>query len=220
MCHWHAFSLWPSVRYVEQTPLGKGGSSWMEIHVMVSTVWQDSRVLDSEVTVHTCEDLGTDQWWELDLNCLLKFCSFQADAVLCWRCFTIWLSQQGACIAWSNQKKCWRKRCVLSWHLRQEQGVALPCWSCVFAYTAEAAAGGRFQISVPQKYNSSFYFQVREESGTGTRGESSTLVCASFLLPSPFFSSSSVVSPLCSWILSHALKDFKPHYFWSTDVLI
>lgn len=33
----------------------------MEIHVTISTVWQDSGFLDCEVTVHTFEDLGTDQ---------------------------------------------------------------------------------------------------------------------------------------------------------------
>jgi len=46
---------------MEQAPLGKGASPWMEIHVTISAVWQDSRVLDSELTVRMFEDLGTDQ---------------------------------------------------------------------------------------------------------------------------------------------------------------
>lgn len=148
----------------------------MEIHVLISTVWQDSWVSDSEVTVHMFGDLGTDQWQDLDLYWLSRFCSFQADAPLCWRSFTIWLSQWGVCTAWSNQKKCWRKGCVLSWHLRGALAllilpVCLHTWSCCWRKISN--------LFFPKiKFN--FYFQVREETGIGTWRVSSVLVCAAF----------------------------------------
>lgn len=173
----------------------------MEIHVTISTVWQEPWVFDSEAATYVW-GLGDNYSWELSLDCLLRFCRYWADSVICWGCFTVCFHSSEYSL--KQPREMLRKRLWFWLGISEKEltSTLLILHLCLNIWSTN----GRFQMSLPQKLSSisSFRLEKRQEWEHGE--ESSVLVCA-FLPPAPFYPVVQLLF-LCIWILSHALKNF------------
>lgn len=206
---WHgcAFLLSLSItKYVVQSSLGNEVIPCMEIHIMIFTVWQNYQAWHGEETVCRFGDLGTDQWWGSGLVGLLRFCSFWVYAIFCWvfyyMAFTVGSVHS---LKQPKEKECWRKACVLSWHLAKDKQLCPVDPSFLPLHVILLLEE---DFTPPYPNVSKFYFQVREEMGTGTYREGIVYYVLSLL---PFFYlAAHCLIVLCCCVFSYTLKGFNP----------